>query len=83
MAIEIRGFYYEGLSGDVKPKINISANARFLETDTGREFRWVMQDWMKIPGISDPPSGKCRVVNVYIDPATGRVIVEYDDVPIP
>jgi len=28
---------------------------------------------------STPPSGKRAVTNVYIDPATGKLIVEYDD----
>jgi len=29
-----------------------------------------------------PPSGKCQVVNLYVDPSTGRLIVEYDDQPV-
>ena len=29
-----------------------------------------------------PPTGKCRVVNMYVDPLTGRLIVEYDDQPV-
>ena len=31
--------------------------------------------------ISEPPPGKCRVTNLYVDPLTGRLVVEYDDVP--
>jgi hypothetical protein len=28
---------------------------------------------------STPPSGKRSVTNVYVDPATGKLVVEYDD----
>jgi len=30
---------------------------------------------------SSPPSGMCRVTNLYVDPATGKLVVEYDDTP--
>lgn len=30
-----------------------------------------------------PPSGKCRIVGLYVDPTIGRIVVEYDDVPMP
>jgi hypothetical protein len=29
-----------------------------------------------------PPQGKCPVVNLYVDPTTGRLMVEYDDTPV-
>jgi len=32
---------------------------------------------------SVPPSGKCRIVNLYYDPVTDKAIVEYEDNPIP
>ena len=32
---------------------------------------------------SVPPSGKCKVTNIYVDPVTGKVIVDYDDTPVP
>jgi len=28
---------------------------------------------------SDPPVGYCFVTNLYVDPETGKLIVEYDD----
>ena len=28
------------------------------------------------------PAGKCQVVNLYVDPSTGRLVVEYDDQPV-
>ena len=31
---------------------------------------------------SDPPSGKCLVTNLYVDPSTGRLTVEYEEEPI-
>ena len=33
--------------------------------------------------LSSPPSGYCKVKNLYVDPGTGKVVVEYDDTPIP
>ena len=33
--------------------------------------------------VSKPPSGKCRVTNLYVDPSTGKVVVEYEDTPVP
>jgi len=31
---------------------------------------------------SNPPSGKCKVVNIYVDPGTGKTVVEYDNTPV-
>ena len=31
---------------------------------------------------SNPPKGKCKVVNIYVNPDTGNVVVEYDDTPV-
>lgn len=31
---------------------------------------------------STPPSGKYKVVNLYVDPVTGKLFVEYDDTPV-
>ena len=33
--------------------------------------------------VSKPPSGKCRITNLYVDPDTGKVVVEYEDTPVP
>lgn len=33
--------------------------------------------------VSEPPSNKQRVKNLYVDPETGRLTVEYDDSLIP
>ena len=33
--------------------------------------------------LSNPPKGKFLVKNLYIEPTTGKLIVEYDDVPQP
>jgi len=29
-----------------------------------------------------PPTGKYQVTNLYVDPDTGRLVVEYDDTPV-
>ena len=31
---------------------------------------------------SNPPVGKCVVSNLYVDPSTGKLSVEYEDTPI-
>lgn len=30
-----------------------------------------------------PPSGKCRITGFYVDPTIERLIIEYDDTPMP
>ncbi len=43
--------------------------------------------WIKTEGrltfeiLSVPPSGKCELVNLYINPDTGRLVVEWNDTP--
>lgn len=32
---------------------------------------------------SEPPTGKYQVKNLYVDPATGKLVVEYEDTPAP
>ncbi len=31
---------------------------------------------------SNPPQGKCRVVNFYVDPTSGKLVIEYDNIPV-
>jgi len=31
--------------------------------------------------VSAPPKGKCLVTNLYVDPDTGKLILEYEDTP--
>lgn len=31
---------------------------------------------------SIPPSGKYKVTNIYVDPATNKFVVQYDDTPV-
>ena len=30
----------------------------------------------------DPPDGTYKVTNIYVNPATGKLTVEYEDTPI-
>lgn len=30
---------------------------------------------------STPPVSKCKVTNLYVDPETGKLVVEYDNTP--
>ena len=32
---------------------------------------------------SEPPTGNYKVINIYVAPSTGKVVVEYDDTPQP
>jgi len=32
--------------------------------------------------VSEPPLGKCKVSNIFVDPSNGKLTVEYDDTPI-
>lgn len=32
--------------------------------------------------VTSPPSGKCKVTNLFVDPSTGKLAVEYEDTPI-
>lgn len=34
-------------------------------------------------GGSNPPPGYFRITNMYINPQTGEVVVDYDDEPVP
>lgn len=31
---------------------------------------------------SKPPIGTCKVVNIYYNPMTKKIVIEYNDVPI-
>lgn len=53
-----------------------SCSKTFKGTEDGK--------WVEEVGIpSSPPSGKCKVKNFYVDPATGKLVVEYDNNPVP
>jgi hypothetical protein len=30
---------------------------------------------------SEPPVGFCQVVNLYVNPSTGKLVVEYNNIP--
>jgi len=36
---------------------------------------------LDLSDLSNPPKGKCKVTNLYVDPETGRLEVEWDDIP--
>ena len=46
MAITQKGFFFQGLSTDAKPTAGISANDRFLEADTRKEYVWSGTAWL-------------------------------------
>jgi len=52
---------------------------------------WEAMDMHEIDGrpagdvilVSLPPSGKCRILNIYWDPVSEKAVFEYEDTPIP
>jgi len=34
-----------------------------------------------LSNLSNPPKGMCKVTNLFVDPETGRLEVEWDDIP--
>ena len=56
-----------GDSGDWNSILNEAVRALLLENE-------VIE--------SEPPSGKCKVTNLYVDPNTEKLVVEYDDQPV-
>jgi hypothetical protein len=53
----------------------------FVVNGNGQE---ITINFKNIEGIvpSDPPAGKLQVKNLYINPETGRLEVEYEDTPV-
>jgi hypothetical protein len=42
----------------------------------------VVEVILKQPVWTDPPVGKYRVNNLFVDPETGKLEVEYEDTPV-
>ncbi len=59
----------------------ITKEAKGIKTIIQRRLKEVKEDILKVP-ISVPPPGKCKVVNIFVDPETEKLIVQYDDVPL-
>ena len=36
---------------------------------------------LSLGDLSNPPKGKCKVTNLFVDPETGRLEVEWNDIP--
>lgn len=49
---------------------------------SGQDIMPYKLEGIMIGGISLTPAGKQRITNVYIDPDTQKVTVEYDDIPV-
>ena len=65
--------------GQIKSDIEMSAGKFICCNTAGDGFEAVA--WST--GIeSNPPSGKCKVVNLYVVISTGKLLVEYDDTPV-
>ena len=66
--------------GDIKSDIVLGAGKTIRRniTDDGFEAITVSAGGVE----SNPPSGKCKVVNLYVVISTGKLVVEYDDTPV-
>jgi len=42
----------------------------------------VLEVIIKDQVVTSPPQGKNKVTNLFVDPETGKLEVEYDDAPI-
>ncbi len=42
---------------------------------------WKRQPMLPIPEGAPPP-GRYKIVNIYVDPETGKIVVEYDNTPV-
>ena len=57
------------------------ANSPPRKTSTG----FIFPDGIEVvvaPLVSQPPSGKLKITNIYVDPVTEKVVVEYEDTPV-
>lgn len=41
-----------------------------------------IQNVMTFETICVPPSGYCEVINLYVNPDTNKLVVEFDDTPV-
>jgi len=32
--------------------------------------------------FSEPSKGNCKIVNIYVEKSTGKIVVKYDDTPV-
>lgn len=65
---------------------NFSIPERMVDHDPscGHDHDGTDSKYLEVSGIpTSPPSGKCRVTNLYVDPATEKLVVEWDDTPEP
>lgn len=63
--------YFSGRYGSAMP--SEATPAQFLYTD----------GMIQVPIIiSNAPSGKNKVINFYYDPTLGKLILEYDNIPV-
>ena len=57
---------------------------RITDKATGLSKRWNGTEWVDDTTITTmPPSGKYKVINLWVDPATGKLTVEYENTPVP
>ena len=45
------------------------------------DYAWTQETLLADVFKSKPPEGAYRVTNIYVDPSTSRLFIEYDDVP--
>ncbi len=66
-----------------RPASAVAVGYPYFTSDTREFYVWSGTEWLLMSFVSNPPSGKCKVTNFYVDPATGKLVVEYDNNPEP
>ena len=76
---------YGGLAD--RPEAGEYTGQPFFASDTKEHYIWNGGEWVIIgawvPVRSEPPSGMCKVLNVYWNPVLQKMVVDYDDDPMP
>jgi hypothetical protein len=64
--------------GQIKSDVVMSAGEIIRRNVSNTDF----ETYMSAAVESNPPSGKCKVVNLYVVISTGKLVVEYEDTPV-
>jgi hypothetical protein len=61
-----------------------SANDTLISLKDGAVKRFPVQSILDLSStIFNTPSGKCKITRMYVNPLTGKLEIEYDNIPIP
>lgn len=75
----------DDLSDEGQAILSAPGDEAFVKSNRKAYIRTEEDTWEeKFDGLtSSPPSGKCKVTNLYVDPVSGKLTIEYDNNPVP